>query len=501
MQRSRGISRTEEQIGGLLVEGGFITSQNLEEAVETVQRDGITLRNALVAKGYIAEETYSTFLSMQTTVPLVDLGQVTVSAEAVELVPEDVARHYKVLPLMIEGDSLRVAMDDPQDVDASNALTTVTQKRIRTRLPTQGSVESLLGQYYRSAPQMNQQLETILGGPPEQPAQVQPQVIPQPGVAAASAAPTPAPPPTITPEDVGRAPVVQALDMIIGQGVRDRASDVHIEPTEDSVKIRYRIDGVLHSAAMLPKGVHSALVSRVKALARMDIAERRRPQDGHFALNVGGEDVDFHVASMDTSHGEKVVLWILNKSTAVFSLTDLGFQPSAHQTYNQLLASPFGMVLVSGPTGSGKTTSLYTSLLQLDAASQNIMTIEDPIEYHFAGINQTQVNEQAAVTFAGGLRGILRLDPDIILVGEIRDQETAAVAAQAALTGHLVVTSIHANDAASAITRMVDLGVEPFLVTSAIIGSVAQRLLTNKLIGPYDRSRGGRAESEALITG
>ena len=271
--------------------------------------------------------------------------------------------------------------------------------------------------------------------------------------------------------------MVQALDMIIGQGVRDRASDIHIEPNEAGVKIRYRIDGVLHTAADLPKGVQQALVSRVKVMARMDIAERRRPQDGHFALAVGGQEVDFRVASMDTSHGEKVVLRILNKSAAVFSLAELGIQPDNLLTFNQLLASPFGMILVSGPTGSGKTTSLYASLLRLDAASQNIMTIEDPIEYHFSGINQTQVNEQAGVTFASGLRGILRLDPDVILVGEIRDHETASVAAQAALTGHLVLTSIHANDAASAITRMIDLGVEPFLVTSAVVGSVAQRLV------------------------
>ena len=265
--------------------------------------------------------------------------------------------------------------------------------------------------------------------------------------------------------------------MVINQAVTDRASDIHIEPGEDGVRIRYRIDGVLHDAALLPKGVQSALTSRVKVMAKMDIAERRKPQDGQFALKVGSEDVDFRVATIETSHGEKVVMRILNKSTSVFSLTELGFQPNTRDTYTQLLDSPYGMVLVSGPTGSGKTTTLYASLLRLDATSQNIMTIEDPIEYHFNGINQTQVNEQAGMTFATGLRGLLRLDPDIMLVGEIRDNETASVASQAALTGHLVLTTIHANDSASAITRLVDLGVEPFLVTSAVIGSVAQRLV------------------------
>ena len=470
MQRNRGISRSEEQIGRLLVEGGFVSAENLAEAIQSVQQEGVTLRTALAAKGYIADETYSTFLSIQTRVPLIDLRQVSVSEDAVRLVPEDVARRYNVLPLVIEGDALRVAMDDPTDTDAINTLSTITGYRIRPRLPTHGNVESMFGQYYRSAPQMVEQLETILGGTG---AQGQP----QPGGPGAAVMAAPGPAPMLAPEEVSRAPVVQALDMIINQAVKDRASDIHIEPAEQNVRIRYRIDGVLHNAAILPKGVQSALISRVKVLARMDIAERRKPQDGHFSLMVGGEDVDFRVASIETSHGEKVVLRILNKTSAVFSLAELGFPPDTLNIYNQLLESPFGMVLVSGPTGSGKTTTLYASLLRLNAEIQNVMTIEDPIEYHFPGINQTQVNEQAGITFANGLRGLLRLDPDVMLVGEIRDQETASVASQAALTGHLVLTTIHANDAASAITRIVDLGVEPFLVTSAVIGIVAQRLV------------------------
>jgi type II secretory ATPase GspE/PulE/Tfp pilus assembly ATPase PilB-like protein len=208
-------------------------------------------------------------------------------------------------------------------------------------------------------------------------------------------------------DEVGRAPVVQAINMLISQAVKDRASDIHIEPTEGNVRIRYRIDGVLHEAASLPKGVQAALTSRVKVMARMDIAERRRSQDGSFALNIAGEDVDFRVASIETAHGEKVVLRILNKGTSVLSLSDLGFQPDTLQSFNQVIGSPFGMILVSGPTGSGKTTSLYATMLGLDSKSQNIMTIEDPIEYHFDGINQTQVNEQAGLTFAGGLRGLL----------------------------------------------------------------------------------------------
>ena len=281
MQRNRGITRTEEQIGQLLVEGGFITQELLDEAITTVQQEAITLRNALVSKGHIADETYSTFLS----VPLVDLRQVSVSAEAVRLVPEDVARNYNVLPLMVEGDSLRVAMDDPQDMDAINTLTTVTGFRIRPRLPTHGTVEGLLGQHYRTAPQMVDQLESILGDRPEGAAQTQPVSGP------ATATPATAGP-LLAPEEVARAPVVQALDMIITQAVKDRASDIHIEPSEENVRVRYRIDGILHNAASLPKGVQSALVSEGEGAV----------QDGHSrAAQASGRE--FHIESIRRGRG------------------------------------------------------------------------------------------------------------------------------------------------------------------------------------------------------
>ena len=443
VQRSRGITRTEQQVGRLLVEGGFINKENLDDAISYAQQESIMLRKALVAKEYIADETYSTFLSIRTRIPLVDLRQVTVSEDAVGLVPEDLARQHNALPLMIEGDSLRVAMDDPQDTEAINTLATVTGYRIRPRLPTQGSVEGLLEQHYRTTGQIMQQLGTILTSPGET---SQREADARPGPAAATAASPGAEQSIFSPDEVARAPVVQALEMIINQAVKERVSDIHVEPTEENVKVRYRIDGVLHSAATLPKGVQSALISRIKVLGRMDIAERRKPQDGHFNLKVEAEEVDFLVATIDTSHGEKVVMRILNKSTSVFSQTELGLQPDVQTSFDQLLYAPFGMVLVSGPTGSGKTTTLYSSLSKLDASALNIMTIEDPIEYGFpGGVNQTQVNEQAGISFATGLRGIMRLDPDVILVGEIRDQETASVAAQAALTGHLVLTSIHAK--------------------------------------------------------
>lgn len=476
LERS-GLSRLDDQIARLLLEGGFVNASQMQEAVKLAKEQGMVLRQALVSKSFITDETYATFLSMQLRVPLVDLRQVQVDSQAVAMVPEDVARKYNVLPLGIDGDALRVAMDNPQDVEAINTLTTITGRSIKPRLPTQGSVKELLNRYYKSTPKVVEQLQSILGpGVSAQAAQAEggaaekhPQAPSPLGVGAGA--------PMISTEEVSRAPIVKAVDMIIAQAVQERASDIHIEPMEDNVQIRYRIDGALHHAATLPKGVQSALISRIKVTSGMDIAEHRKPQDGRFSGKFGGQDVDFRVASVQAAHGEKVVIRILNKSTVVFSLEQLGFLPDMLRVYQQLLSTPFGMVLVSGPTGSGKTTTLYASLLTLDAALRNICTIEDPIEYNFRGINQTQVNEQAGVTFATGLRGLMRMDPNVILVGEIRDQETARVAIQAALTGHLVLTTIHANDSASAIVRLIDLGVEPFLVNSALAGSVAQRLV------------------------
>ncbi|MBI4234373.1 MAG: type II/IV secretion system protein, partial [Chloroflexi bacterium] len=455
-----------------LVEGGFLTEEQLAQALAEAHKQNKSLREVLAEKQVVNAETYTTFLSLYSRVPIVDLQQVQIEQAAVNLIPENVARQFKVLPLAVMGDSLRVAMDNPTDVEAINTLAAVTGKRIQPRIPMHGGIEQILNQYYKVTPKISGELGQLLGeAPPEAPA------APRPGAAPAAATAVQTVVGLLPGEEIAQAPIVRALDMVISQAVKDRASDIHVEPGEDALVIRYRIDGILHEAARLPKGAQAAMVSRVKVLAGMDIAERRRPQDGSFSMTVGEKAIDFRVASIETAHGEMMVMRILDKSTSLFSLSELGFQPEPLRIYQSLLQAPYGMVMVSGPTGSGKTTSLYASINQLDAKSQNIMTIENPIEYHFKGINQIQVNPQAGISFAAGLRSILRLDPNVILVGEIRDAETATTAIQAALTGHLVLTSIHANDAASAIVRLVDLGVEPFLVTSAVIGSVAQRLV------------------------
>lgn len=454
MMQSR-IIGIDEQIGRMLVEGAFLTREQLEHAKEKMRREGKRLREVLAEEQVVSMETFTTLVSVHLRVPIVDLQQVRVEEGAVKLVPENVARENNIMPLQVEGESLRVAMEEPQDVETISRLSAITGKRIKPVLPLRGSISELISSHYKLTPRIAEELGEV----------VKEEVAERPVG------------PRISTEAVSRAPVVRALDMIIAQGVRDRASDIHVEPLDDKVRVRYRIDGVLHEVASLPKGVHGALLSRVKVLGGMDIAERRRPQDGQFSMEVDGRGVDFRVASVETAEGEIVTLRILDKSVSLLSLSDLGFQPRARQVYEGLLKSPFGMVLVSGPTGSGKTTTLYASMGGLDAGGRNIMTIEDPVEYRFKGINQIQVNPQAGISFASGLRASMRLDPDIILVGEIRDKETAQVAVQAALTGHLVLTTIHANDAAGALVRLVDLGVEPFLATSAVVGTIAQRLL------------------------
>ncbi len=442
----------QERLAEALVEGAFLTKEQMEAAMEEARSSGVKLSEVLVEKQYISPETVSTVLSFQFNVPVVDLRQFKVQPEAISLLPENLAKERNVLALSLDGDSLRVAVEDPQDVALLDQLASVTGKRIKPVLPLRGGLKELIDSSYKSTTKVAAQLKV-------------------------AARPTAVEERVLEPDAVARAPVVQAVETIITQAVKDRSSDIHIIPTAEDLKVFYRIDGVLHPAVSLPTGVHSALASRIKVLANMNIAERRRPQDGQFTMKIDGRDINFRVATADTHHGEMLVLRILDKTISLVGLAQLGFQPDGLQVFQGLLKSPFGMIMVSGPTGSGKTTTLYAALSELVGKGHNIMTVEDPIEYQLEGVNQIQVNRQADITFSVGLRAIMRLDPDVILVGEIRDAETANTAIQAALTGHLVLTTIHANDSAAAIVRLVDMGIEPFLVTSAVVGSVAQRLL------------------------
>ncbi len=457
----------DEKLGQALVEGTFISSEQLEEALKEAKDSGKRLSQVLLEKNFLSPETLATVLSFQIGAPVIDIKQFRVQPEALELVPEEIAREKGVIPLSIEDGTLQVAMEDPQDLETIDTLAALTKLRIRPCLPLHGRVKELIETSYKATSRLARELRGA-----------------------------PARAPLLEAAEVAQAPVVQAVDTILSEAVKERASDIHIVPRKDEVEILYRIDGVLHPAVSLPKEIHEPLLSRIKVLANMDIAERRRPQDGQLSLSIDGRDIDFRVATVESQQGEMMVLRVLDKSVSLLGLDELGFQPSALERYQELLRLPFGMILVSGPTGSGKTTTLYASLGQLVGTGRNIMTIEDPVEYHFEGVNQIQVNRQAGVTFPVGLRAIMRLDPDIILVGEIRDAETANTAIQAALTGHLVLTTIHANNAAAAIVRLIDMGVEPYLVSSAVAGSVAQRLV--RRICPHCRVP-QRSAAEAAI--
>ena len=407
--------------------------------------------------------------------PRIDLKRYKVQPEALRLIPEAIARKYDLIPLRIEGDSLVLAMADPDNLYAIEDVRVLSRMKVKILRAALMDIRGAINLHYRAMGEIEKQISYMTPALLER-------------VEAEE---------RITADLIAQAPVVRTVDLLIAQAVKDRASDIHIEPQKDHLRIRYRIDGILHDTLSLPLSVHAPLISRVKVLADMNIAERRRPQDGHFTISIDGREVDIRVATADTSWGEMAVLRVLDKSISVMGLSELGFLPDSLEIYQKLIQSPFGIILVSGPTGSGKTTTLYATINQLDAEERNIMTIEDPIEYRFANINQMQVNPQAGITFANGLRAIMRLDPDVILVGEIRDRETANIAIQAALTGHLVLSSVHANDAVGVLFRLMDLGIEPFLITSAVVGIVAQRLV--RRVCPHCRVLREAPDQERLL--
>ena len=372
--------------------------------------------------------------------------------EAVQLIPEVMARRYNAIPVTISGRTLEVAMADPTDIFALEAFSAQSRMRIKAVAANAKDIRDAIDFNYKAYGEIEEQISRI-------------------------SIPVEATDEKLAMSVVTDTPLVQALNLIIEEGVKARASDIHIEPQEDRVRIRYRIDGTLQDMMSVPINAHRALISRIKILGGMNIADHFRPQDGQFTTQAKGREVDLRVATAPTVQGERATLRILDKSMAALGLAQLGMMPESLEKFEGMLKIPYGMILVSGPTGAGKTTTLYAVINSLDTQQNNVITIEDPAEYRFADINQIQVNNQAGITFASGLRSILRLDPDVILVGEIRDAETASIAVQAALTGHLLLSSIHANDTGGVLSRLVDLRIEPFLVASAVIGVVAQRMV------------------------
>jgi len=447
--------RRTRRLGEILMEAGLLTPEQLQQALEAQATSGRRLGDQLVTSGLLDERTLARALAEQYGLRQVDLRHEEPAAPALGLLDEAAARELLAVPLRLDGDALEVAVADPSLPGLDRVLEEAVGRRVRLRVASLSDVRHTLDRAYKATDRIDEHVRRF----EERVARRQP----------ASDAPT------ITVAD--DAPVVQIVQAILDQAVRERASDVHIEPMADRIRVRNRVDGALHEVLTLPVLIGPTLVSRIKVLAGMNIVERRRPQDGQMEVQVGEAKIDVRVATTATVHGEKCVMRLLDKRQSLFDLAELGMPASTYERYLELARAPYGMMVCAGPTGSGKTTTLYATLAKIARDEINVMTVEDPVEYSFPGINQIQINEQAGITFADGLRSILRQDPDCILVGEIRDAQTARMAVQSALTGHLVLSSIHATDAVSAMLRFVDMGIEPFLVAASILGVVGQRLV------------------------
>jgi type IV pilus assembly protein PilB len=444
----------DEQLGVVLVKSGIITIEQLGEALGRAKDRGCNLARVLIEDKLLTEEQFVGTLAEQLGLEFVDLATYPVDPQAAQLVTEPLARRYLALPIGWWEGRLIVAMADPSNVFAIDDIRTITGADVRQVVATAEAVTAAINKYHRK----DSEAEHIS--------------------AEASASSTSVDEDRLANVKEVRedAPIVRLVNLLITQAITDRASDIHVEPTGKDVRIRYRIDGVLHEVMRSPRNIQNGIISRLKVMADINIAERRIPQDGRINATVEGRQVDLRVATLPTVNGEKVVMRILDKSTASLRLSELGFLPGNMRRYEMSYTKPYGTILVTGPTGSGKTTTLYATLNILNQPTKNVITVEDPVEYQLEGINQIQVNNKAGLTFAAALRTILRADPDIILVGEIRDRETAGIAVEAALTGHLVLSTVHTNDASTTPNRLIEMGVEPFLVGSALDCIVAQRL-------------------------
>jgi type IV pilus assembly protein PilB len=441
-------------LGQLLVGAGMITHTQLADALVQQTASGRRLGTILVEQGALSDAELAFALSEHLGFPLVDLSHVTPTADAAELLPESIARSHLAVPVAADDAGVLVAVADPTP-EVTAAVQGAVSGPVRIAVAARADVRRAIDTSYRALGHILRHVQAFEATEvPRRPQEL-----------------------SATADVADDAPVVQVAQLIVTQALRDRASDVHIEPQGEHLRVRFRIDGSLHDAITLPISMASALTSRFKIMASMNIVERRRPQDGQLTMEVDGREIDIRVSTVATIWGECCVLRILDKGRALIRLSDLGMPPDTQEQISQLIRYPFGMVLSAGPTGSGKTTSLYAALAEIDEPHRNIMTIEDPVEYVFPTINQIQTHEQAGITFATGLRSILRQDPDVILVGEIRDVDTARVAVQSALTGHFVLSSIHATDCAAALHRFLDMGIESFLIASSVIAIVAQRLV------------------------
>ncbi len=440
------------RLGDILVQSGTVARDVVEQAATV--NGGSRLGDTLIAQGALSDVDVTRALSEQLHIPVVDLRTAEPTDDAVALVSSADAHRLDVLPLLVVDESLAVGIGDPFNDEVIAYLRTLPVKEVRLALVPPSQLRGRVNQTYPALSALSSDIEAFHASDIVADAADSIEVVADPN-----------------------APIVQVVNKIVTQALRDRASDVHIEPAEDCVRVRFRIDGALKDVVELPSEMAAALVSRVKIMAQMNIVERRRPQDGQFEMHIDGSDLDVRVSTTSTIWGEKTVMRLLDRTRTLFKLSELGMPKDSAEVYSRIVSAPFGMVIVGGPTGSGKTTTLYATLSEINRTDINVMTIEDPVEYIFPRVNQIQIADQAGLSFATGLKSILRQDPDVILVGEVRDVETARIAVQSALTGHRVFSSIHAIDAVSSLYRLLDMGIEPFLVTSAIMGVVSQRLV------------------------
>ncbi len=452
------MAKLKKSLSEGLLEEGLITPEQLKLAQEEEKRSGIRLGKAVVKLGFMEEDDFVNFLSARMGVPRIELANYVIDPKIIELIPESLARQYEAIPVLKIGNRLTCAFADPWNIMALDALQMKTHMIIEAAVATDDEIKRALDEYYSAKGSMEEVLQSLEEDRPGLTDVKDTDIKKLEGI-------------------VKEPIVIKLVNVMILEAIKHGASDIHIEPEKETLKVRYRVDGALRESPAPPKHLQSAVISRIKILANLDIAERRIPQDGRFNLRVEGREVDVRVSSMPSLYGENVVLRLLDISSALLTLTGLGFSGEMLEKYEKLIHKHHGIILVTGPTGSGKTTTLYSSIDKINSVDKNIITIEDPVEYRLAGIRQTQVNPKVDLTFANGLRSILRQDPNVIMVGEIRDRETAEIAIQAALTGHLVLSTLHTNDAPGAITRLVDMGIEPFLIASSVIGILAQRLV------------------------
>lgn len=470
--------RKKLRLGDVLVQNGVITEEDLQRGLERQKGSGRKLGETLVDEGIATEENIARALSNQFHYDMVDLQNVEIPQEILELVPANVLKKHRAIPFEYSPDNmnvLRVAMSDPMDIGAMDDINIITNLQVEPVVATMGSVMLAIDRYYGQA-EVNSALE-------EYTREKESQMIEQEDMYS---------------EDVNNSPIVQLVKGMIDQAVRQRASDIHIEPMEKQVRIRYRIDGALYEKSVYSIRLLPAIVARIKIIGGMDISEKRKPQDGRITQIVDRKEFDIRVSILPTVYGEKIVMRLTSKNALTKEKSQLGLKPDELKKFDHILKNPHGILLVTGPTGSGKSTTLYTALSELNKEDVNIITVEDPVEANIDGINQVQVNNKANLTFASALRSILRQDPDIIMIGEIRDQETASIAVQASITGHLVVSTLHTNSAASTITRLADMGIEPYLIADSTIGVIAQRLV-RRLCPECKRQKKADAEELELL--